>query len=251
MTTPLFINSVDGTGKSASHDFTVRFNPPLHLDRNKDYYIALDSLSMSYSWHNVSSDFNNNKLSYTPDSGTTWYPLTLPNGNYSYNELNSYIQREIELNGHTKDGVSIKFVPSMLKVFLTLKDDFQLDLRNGDFRNLIGFEQKIYTDSSYGANLPDITRSVDNVFIHSNVVSDSFVSSIKSDVLYRFSVDNLPLSYPFHMEPKRAIFNKINTSIIKDVRIYVTDELNRPLTLNNVPISLILLVREDIPHCYP
>ena len=244
MNTPLFINSVDGIENSQSHDFTVRFNPTLEFDKNKNYYLALDSISMAYSWYNVSSNYNNNTLKYSQDSGKTWHTITLPNGNFSYNELNSYIQSEIASNGHTKDGISIKFVSSLFKVLLTMKSGFQLDLKTDDFGKLLGFEKKIYTASQYSPKLPDITRSVDNVFIHTNIISDSVFSSNQSDVIYRFSVDNLPLSYPFHIEPRRALFNKINTNSIKDLRIYITDEFNRPLNLNNIPISLILIVKE-------
>ena len=78
------------------------------------------------------------------------------------------------------------------------------------FTDLLGFDKDIVTATSYGTRLPDITRSLDNSFIHTNVVSDSVVSGVSSDILYRFSVDNLPLSFPFHIEPKRALYNKIN-----------------------------------------
>ena len=243
---PLFINSVDGIGKSKSHDFVVRFNPPLEFDKNKDYYIALDSITMAYSWDNVSTEYNNNKLKYSQDSGKNWHTITLPNGNFSYLELNSYIQSEIASNGHTKDGISIKFVAPLFKVLLTMKSGFQLDLTTGDFGKLLGFEKKKYTATQYSPKLPDITRSVDNVFIHTNIISDTAISGNQSDVLYRFSVDNLPLSYPFYIEPKRAQFSKIDTSRIQDLRIYITDELNRPLNLNNIPISLILNVKEKL-----
>ena len=77
------------------------------------------------------------------------------------------------------------------------------------------------------------------------VISDSVVSGVCSDILYRFSVDNLPLSFPFHIELKRALYNKINSNITKDMRIYLTDALNRPLDLNNIPVSLILILKEE------
>lgn len=240
---PLFIKSANGRGKS--HDFTVRFNPALEFDKNIDYYVALDFLKMAYSWYNVSSDYNNNTLKYSQDSGKNWHTITLPNGNFSYDELNSYIQSEIESNSHTKDGITIKFVSPFLKVLLTLKSGFQVDLKTGDFGKLIGFEKKIYTASTYSPKFPDITRSVDNVFIHTNIISDSVDSGGQRDVLYSFSVDNLPLSYPFHIEPNRSKFTKISTDRIKDLRIYITDELNRPLDLNNIPISLILMVKKE------
>ena len=127
-----------------------------------------------------------------------------------------------------------------------MKSGFQLDLKTGDFGKLLGFEKKIYTASQYSPNLPDITRSVDNVFIHTDIISDSVVSSYKSDVVYRFSVANLPLSYPFHIEPRMPMYSNINTNSIRDLRIYITDEFNRPLNLNNIPISLILVVKENL-----
>lgn len=77
------------------------------------------------------------------------------------------------------------------------------------------------------------------------VISDSVVSGVCSDILYRFSVDNLPLSFPFHIEPKRALYYKTNSNITKDMRMYLTDALNRPLDLNNIPVSLILILKEE------
>ena len=51
---PLLISSVDGINNNTqSHDFTVRFNPGMEFDKNKNYELALGSISMSYSWHNV------------------------------------------------------------------------------------------------------------------------------------------------------------------------------------------------------
>ena len=122
---PLFIKSVDGRGKS--HDFTVRYDPALEFDKNTDYYVALDFIKMAYSWYNVSSEYNNNTLKYSQDSGKNWYTITLPNGNFSYEELDSFIQSEIESNGHTEDGITIKFVAPFFKVLLTLKSGFQVE----------------------------------------------------------------------------------------------------------------------------
>ena len=241
---PMFIRSVNGVANSKSHDFTIRINPPIEFDSNKDYYLALDSISMSYSWYNVSSKYNNNILSYSHDSGRTINNITLPDGNYSYDEMSLYIQRVLKANGHSEDGITISFVPSLFKVLLSLKNGFQLDTTTGDFGKLIGFEKKVYRSSTYSPNLPDITRSVDNVFIHTNIISNSVVSSNDSDILYGFSVDNLPLSYPFHIEPRRAKFIKINTNRLKDIRFYITDDLDRELDLNNIPVSLILLIKQ-------
>lgn len=134
-------------------------------------------------------------------------------------------------------------MPALFKCLIGLEDGFQVDLRTGDFGDLIGFTKKIVTATSYGEKLPDITRSVDDIYIHTNILSESVVGGKQSDVLYRFSVDNLPLSYPFHLEPRQKKYSKINTGAIRDLRIYITDSLGRPLNLNGTAVSLTLLLK--------
>ena len=55
------------------------------------------------------------------------------------------------------------FVLSTYRVLIELKGtyNYQLDLRDTDFRKLIGFESKVINDTEYGKILPDITRGVD------------------------------------------------------------------------------------------
>lgn len=241
---PIFLNSRDGVN-SKSHDFTIRFNPELVLEKNKKHYVALDSINMSYSWYNLSSSYNNNKIKYSHDSGSTWTTVTFQNGNYSYEDINNYLQQVLEAKGQSKTGNKITFIPSVFRVYIELETDYQLDLRTGDFNQLIGFNKVIVTSTTYGTHLPDITRSVDALFVHTNIISDSIVSGIQSDVLYRFSVDDLTLSFPFHIEGKRILYNKISTTVIKDLRIYITDELGRPVDLNNIGVNMTLLIKTE------
>lgn len=195
----------------------------------------------------MATSYNNNTALYSHDSGANWTSITLADGNYSYNDLNTYMKQVLQSNGHSSTGIKIAFVSSLFRVRITLENGYQLDLRTGDFNELIGFDKTIITSTGYGSKLPDITRIVDNIFIHTNIISDSIISGIQSDILYRFSVaDNLPLSYPFHIEGRRLLFNKINTNIIKkELRIYITDALNRPIDLNNIPVNMTLLLREQ------
>ena len=151
--TPIFLSSLICT-KGVSHDFATCFNPVMRFDQNTDYLVAFDSLSMSYSWYNVSSSYNNNKLKYSHDSGTTWTEIELPNGNFSYSQLNAYVQRYLESAKHSKTGIEIKFVPALFKVLIGLEDGYQVDLRTGDFADLIGFTKKVVTATSYGDKLP-------------------------------------------------------------------------------------------------
>ena len=127
--------------------------------------------------------------------------------------------------------------------YTLLERNYQVVLRTGDFVDFIGFDKAIITKASNGTKLPNITRSVDNIFIQSNVISDSVISGDNSDILYRFSVDNLPLRYPFHIEPKRSLFSNICSNNIRKIHIHLTDTQDRPIDLNNIQVSLILILK--------
>lgn len=245
MITPLYLDSINGWRGSKSHDFTIRLSPELELNKNKDCYVAVDSISMSYSWYNVSSTYGNNSFKYSHDGGVSWTTITLPNGNYTYNDIESYVQQVLSSNTHSKTGVEFRCVKQYYRVLVSLEQNYQLDLRDGEFADLIGFDKAVVTATSYGARLPNITRSVDNIFVHTNLISDSIVSGIHSDVICRFSVDNLPLSYQFHINSRRALYNKISLKNIRGVRIYITDAFNNPVDLNDIPVSLVLMRREE------
>ena len=68
----IHINSLNRIkmGTSQEDDFTVRFDPVLVLDHsNMIHELAVDGLSMTYSWHNISTTYNNNVVRYSPDNG--------------------------------------------------------------------------------------------------------------------------------------------------------------------------------------
>ena len=74
----IYISSVDREkiGRSVTHDFKIKLQTTLKLDRNMKHEIALDSLLMTYSWHNINESYNNNKVKYSHDGGNTWETIT-------------------------------------------------------------------------------------------------------------------------------------------------------------------------------
>ena len=52
-------------GTSRPGDFTIKFNPSLKLDPEKKHQLALDRLSMTYSWYNIRTDYENNRWVHT------------------------------------------------------------------------------------------------------------------------------------------------------------------------------------------
>lgn len=70
--------------------------------------VALISCNIYYSWFNISSSYNNNKISYKWIDTVT-YTITIPDGNYSVSSLSLYIQSVMYANLHYMlDGTTSK-----------------------------------------------------------------------------------------------------------------------------------------------
>ena len=68
------------TGENRPDNFLIKFNPTLKLDREMQHPLAIDRLTMTYSWYNIRSSYNNNTIKYTNDRGANWNTVTFKEG---------------------------------------------------------------------------------------------------------------------------------------------------------------------------
>ena len=205
-------------GTSRPGDFTIKFNPPLKLDPEMKHELALDRLSMTYSWYNIRSDYGNNKIKYTHD-GTNWQTITFTDGMYSYSDINDYIHQYMtQKNHHTTDSkgekkysINLTFILSTYRVLISLDGDYQIDLRGTEFGDLIGFEKKLITKTEYGTKLPNITNSIDVLNINTSAITNSIVNGINTNTIAVVPTDNLTRSFPFTFEPRRPLYCKVSS----------------------------------------
>ena len=192
-------------------NFKTIYNKPLVLDQRKRYLIGLDSVTtMTYSWHNISKEYKNNIIRYgvlfPKDGGfdITYYNIEFPSASLTYKHINEYIEEILLLNGKVKDAIKLEFDLAKFKCQLTIKAGYILDLKKSTFCNLIGFEEKVYgftnksENSTYwGIKTPNITNSIDTIYIHCDLISNSIVDGKYGDVSYTLSTANLTRSYLF------------------------------------------------------
>ena len=84
----------------------------------KDKYIAVSSISMYYSWFNITSVYLNNTFSYTWTAGatTTTYTITIPDGLWDISAINNYIQYICIQNGTYWTVSTANFYPFELLI---------------------------------------------------------------------------------------------------------------------------------------
>ena len=236
-------------GRSRPEDFIIKFDPVLHLSNEMNHKLAVDRVSMTYSWHNINAQYGNNTIKYSKDSGSAWKTITFVDGMYSYDDISEYINKVITQNddqpSNNRVGVKIYFVLTSYRVVVELGNQWQLDIRNSKFGDLIGFEPKIITKTGYSSKLPNITNSVDSININCDTVTDSITDGRYSKTLAVIPTDNLTRSYPFTFEPRRVLFSPISKTIISELRVNLTDSQGRPINLNGIDWYMSLILRSS------
>ena len=224
-----------------SHDFTIRFEPPIVLDKNKNYKAALNELvTMSYSWYNVRAVYGNNSLKWKKKSDFSWQTITLPDGMFTYDDLNSFLQEKIG-----KELFSLFFDRSIFRAVIILDSTIELDLSVGTFADLFGFEHKILDQTTnISKYVPNITRGVDWIFIHCDLITRD-VKNVGTDVSISLPTSTRQISESFSVEPRRLQWHSVNKSHIDTIRVYVTDGRNGILDMNDLDMAISVFIEEE------
>ena len=231
-------------------NFTTTFNKPIILDNNKQYVIGLNRIiNMSFTWFNINPDYKNQLIKVSKDSGSTWTNITFPAGVWNYKDINDYLKNKtvIKQSGKADEyPINLEFDETTFRVIITLKQNYELDLRSSDFYDLIGFDKKIVKDSrNIGTKVPNLSQGTDILNIHCDLVNDSLVDGIEGDIIYSFSTSVLKPSYSFTLEPRRVTFNPVNKKLINTIRIHITDGKRRLIDLHDVDTSFSLILKQD------
>ena len=196
-----------GGERNVSHDFTVKFHPPIELG-SENYKAALNRLiTMSYSWNNIDALYNNNKIRWKKKTEQAWKTLTFPNGMYDYKRINTFIQQHTgKVDPTKKDSdyiFTIYFDMSIYRVVTLIHNDYELNLSQGDFGELLGYGKSILRGDVVGRTVPNITRGVDWVYLHCDLITRR-TNNVSSDVLYSFSTSDLRVRLAIHFEKSRV-----------------------------------------------
>jgi hypothetical protein len=219
---------------STSADYTVELRRPLDL-RGGEYAIALKNISLWNSWHNINEKFNNNTFFY--GDGKTMEQKTIPNGNYTVEDLNAYFK-----SADVDVTISINFAVS--RFVLEVAEGCSILLsQEGKLHELLGFDPGIYMSTVTGQYLANISRGVDDLLVHCDVVSSSRYNDRDSDILYTFT-PKAPPGARIDIRINEPIYQKvIHTSEIRRLRMRITDQNNQPIDVNGQMVMYVLLFK--------
>ena len=173
-------HSVKNKNGNKPSDFTIKYTNPIILDPNRQYELGLDRIvSMSFTWFNVTHDLNNKKIRFSSDSGVNWTELILNPGVWNYVDFNNFLKDNTKTGTASNPSfpVTLEFDDTIFRTIITLAQNYQLDLTQSDFNDLIGFNKKILTESeNIGDYIPNLSQDREILNIHCDLISESGVS---------------------------------------------------------------------------
>ena len=90
--------------------------------------------------------------------------------------------------------INLTFLLSTYRILIQIDNNYQLDLRNSKFGELIGFTEEIVEKKTeYGdGNLPNITNSIDMIYINADAITN-ILNGVNTNTLADIPTDNLTI----------------------------------------------------------
>ena len=122
---------------SKYHVLVLKLTDKLDLRRGQKT-VALSNLSIYYTWKNVKSSYNNNKIKI---SGPTWSEeFELPDGSYLVSDIQDYFEYILKKHSESVDNPSIRIYVNKIenRITIKIKNGYYLELLTPETIKLLG-----------------------------------------------------------------------------------------------------------------
>jgi hypothetical protein len=272
MSSTLVLNSKNVIG-SNNNIFQYQFLNGFKIGDNAE--ISVSAAQIPYSWYNVSYFYQNTKFNLIFPTGTTTATLniTIPDGFYTVNDLQSYIEQVCITNNYylintagnyvyyvnlsyNISAYKIQLISSLVPTTLpvgwtnpgwtlpTVTRCPQFVVLDNFFGKLIGFNIGTYptTTTSNFSKVSDYTplgSNVNSIVLRCNLVSNPV--TMPSDILDSFAISNASFGSNINYQPAFQKWVKLSSGIFQNLSITLQDELFNDIKILD-PNSVITLI---------
>lgn len=226
-------------------DFVYNFEQPLDL-KSLFCEVCLLKLNVWNSVRNVVGQEFNFTVQGTVSS------LTIPDGQYSVDDLNALLQAHIAETIPAGVGdLIIRPNNNTNRVEIIIADaGASIDL-NGYMAGFFGF-------SAFGSDVPvsvtgvgvhagdfiaQVTNGADAYQVRIDLHNNAYAEGVTSDVLYQYTPASPPQS-EIEVEPRHLIYFQVNKSFVTSIRVRHTDQTGKKLDFGGEDTSIVLHLRE-------
>jgi hypothetical protein len=204
-------------------------------------------LETYYSFPNI--DATNNNFRYSPDNGTTWFNINIPEGSYEINDINDYVQKIMKNNGHYNAGdneyyITIKPNNNTLKSVLSIVSPYKVDFTTANsIRTVLGYNSQIYSSGyNESQNIVNIL-SVNSLRVTSDVIGSSYANGGTDNIIYSF-FPNVGPGYKIVQEPINLIYLPVTLSTISSLETKLVDQNGKLINLRGEELSIRFHIRQ-------
>jgi hypothetical protein len=230
---------------SDKSDFIQYLYPPINLSHDATHELALINLDMYNSIPNIDNLSNLFVYDYNGEEFT----ITLPVGAYEIDSLNDYIQKQLMKNTHA-ELFDIRANHTTLRCIINInmlntKIKFNHDK---SLKYLLGFERDILEDvgEHESENIVNI-MPVNTILVNCDVIEGSYLNGSCKPIIYSFFPD-VPPGYKINEKPNAVIYLPITLPTIESIRIWLTDQNNKPLNLRGETTTIRLHLKSTYTH---
>lgn len=233
--------------QSETSDFTITFAQPIPLNPKRKYVFGLKRFSVYNTLFNITKE--NNRFTYSIDTGKTWIDIYIPYGAYELyprEKMDKGLNIRLQSLIATKD-ISVEADEETSQAILSIKNpNIHIDFtRPNSLNKVLGFKPKIYSNPrSISEDIIKITLTND-IDIHCSLItSNSYVNGINKPILYSISAYSVQVGAKIIVSEINPIFLPINTSTIDSIRFQILDDNGKLLDFNSETIILDCLLSQ-------
>jgi hypothetical protein len=194
-------SNYDSVNGNKAH-LAATFNPPIIIEQHRMHYIQMSFLRVPITVPNISAALGNNVFYYQSRSKTDPFPivdtytLTMPDGVYSVELINAFIQSQLEQEGHADPHADPPWTAlelyannatgnavMVINETASLTFEVQFDYNGSLLYQTLGMPQGIITETVVGPNYIDIYGDNSTFFVRCNLVR-SLRGPDEDDVLF-------------------------------------------------------------------
>ena len=210
------------------HRFRLDLTDKLNL-KNPNKNMALVNLSIYYTWKNIKTEYNNNKVKI---SAPTWNEtFDLPDSSYIIADIQDYFEFIIKKHETLIENPSVKTYSNKIKnrIIFKIKNGYKLELLTPETMKLLGSTKKVVNKDKNGERVPKL-EIVEVVLVHCNLVKND--DQHTSKVLFTFA-SNEKFGKLINISPHVfTIMNTVNNKFTY-VEVWFTDQTSRALEIED------------------
>ncbi|MGL4759709.1 MAG: hypothetical protein ACRCXZ_10345 [Patescibacteria group bacterium] len=248
MDIPIFVSSDRG------NSIDQYFNPPIVLDPRKKYTMQIVNATMFFTFPNVynttTTDHQKNNV-LTFSVGATNYTITIPEGLYDIQSLNTTLSQELINQNLASDLIVILGdAPTQRSIIQLNNANLSINWTTSSLKTILGFNvgtsgpgaSGLFYYSQNTANFNTLSEILLHCSACSGFRNNTGQVSYDSDVVSSILID-AGVSQQIIYDPNQSIKVPIIQNILDRVTFFFTDQENRTLT-NNEPWTVTAIISE-------